>query len=243
MPSSFNDVSLKTKIKMMHWLVENLTNEELSSIFNNYSLNDYFTPPDLFLFQFIILLYNIDIKNFHNNNNNNNNILNYNESKNENERNIKLKEFFIRLDKRNMECIFQYVGIFGDLEVLSIIMESLFPTIESSIDHRYLIYETLTEAVLEGRINIFKFLNENYSFVFQTSRFSTENDNPLKKITTSQLESLLTLSIGKGDIHMTQYLISDLKLSYSPKEIVYSKDNTWLINYYKIDRVINPSEK
>ncbi|EAL62481.1 hypothetical protein DDB_G0289937 [Dictyostelium discoideum AX4] len=229
-PSGFDGVSLKTKIKMLHWLVENLTNEELSSNFI-YLLKDYLTPHDLLLFQFILLL--------HNKNNNNNN-LNYNESKDGNQGNIKLKEFFIKSNKSNMNYVFQYIGIFGDLEVLSIIMESLFPTIESSIDHRHLIYETLTEAVLEGRINIFKFLNENYSFVFQTSTSVVGNDNPLKKITTSRLQFLLTLSIGKGDIHMTQYLISDLKLSYSPKKIRYSKDNTWLINYYKIDKVINP---
>ncbi|KAM9970396.1 hypothetical protein ACTFIR_002252 [Dictyostelium discoideum] len=228
-PSNFNDVSLKTKIKMMGWLVENLTNEELSSNFI-YLLKDYLTPSNLLLFQFILLL-------LHNNLN-----LNNNKSKDVNQRNIKLKEFFIKSNKSNMNYVFQYIGIFGDLEVLSIIMESLFPTIEHSIGHRYLIYETLTEAVLEGRINIFKFLNENYSFIFQTSTSCVvgNNDNPLKKITTSRLESLLDLSIGKGDIHMAQYLVSDLKLSYFPKEIRYSKDNTWLINYYKIDKVINP---
>ncbi|KAM9970398.1 hypothetical protein ACTFIR_002254 [Dictyostelium discoideum] len=136
-------------------------------------------------------------------------------------------------DQRNSLHLFFYVAFyqFTQFKIYNKMPSSFNDvSLKTKIKMMNWFVENLTN---EGRINIFKFLNENYSFIFHTSTSSEINDNPLKKTTTSRLESLITLSIGKGDIHITQYLISDLKLWHSPKEFRYSKDNVWLINYYK----------
>ncbi|EGC37436.1 hypothetical protein DICPUDRAFT_149926 [Dictyostelium purpureum] len=87
----------------------------------------------------------------------------------------------------------------GDIETLSFIMKTLFPNENDNLVERKFIIGVLFSATSVGQLRIFKFLNDNYSWVFKvyddsiynSSNYNNNNNNNSNEFTSNDDEKKL----------------------------------------------------